>query len=159
MRHPEGTKISPAAKQRRREYESRYHKENPGMATHRQLARRAFPVRQKCQVKGCNELGERHHEDWRKPLEIIWLCQKHHVQWDNSYQTYGEIDEYGRFTLEEFLEGKSIEQWRDEKRARSSVEEQCPDKAKVVGSSPTEPTMRGRRIGILKMAAILWNLD
>ena len=99
----------------RREYERRYYGENP--PTHRSLARRAYPVRQNCQVKGCNELGKRHHEDWRRPLDIVWLCQKHHVQWHNSWQTNGEIKEYGRFTLEEFLQGKSKEEWLREKMA------------------------------------------
>ena len=97
----------------RRKYERRYYKKNP--PTQRRLARRAYPVSKTCQVKGCNELGERHHEDWRKPLDIVWLCYKHHVQWHNSLQTLGEIQEYGEFTLEEFLQGKSKEEWLKER--------------------------------------------
>jgi len=28
----------------------------------------------------CGLLGEAHHEDYSKPLEIIWLCTKHHAE-------------------------------------------------------------------------------
>lgn len=30
----------------------------------------------------CGKKGEAHHEDYSKPLEIIWLCKKHHRQKD-----------------------------------------------------------------------------
>ncbi len=36
------------------------------------------PIPQVCSIKGCKEIGERHHEDYSKPKEIIWLCRKHH---------------------------------------------------------------------------------
>ncbi len=42
------------------------------------LARKYFPQRQICSIEGCYELGERHHRDYDKPLEIIWLCKIHH---------------------------------------------------------------------------------
>ena len=32
-----------------------------------------------CIVPNCIELGERHHPDYTKPLEIISLCKKHHM--------------------------------------------------------------------------------
>ena len=32
-----------------------------------------------CIVPNCIELGERHHPDYTKPLEIISLCRKHHM--------------------------------------------------------------------------------
>lgn len=38
----------------------------------------ANPVRQVCQIKGCNVLGERHHPDYKRPKDIVWLCKKHH---------------------------------------------------------------------------------
>jgi diphthamide biosynthesis methyltransferase len=28
----------------------------------------------------CGDLAEAHHEDYDKPLEIIWLCRKHHLE-------------------------------------------------------------------------------
>ncbi len=38
----------------------------------------ANPFREFCQVSNCVERGERHHPDYSKPKEIIWLCKKHH---------------------------------------------------------------------------------
>lgn len=29
-----------------------------------------------------NEKVEAHHEDYTKPLDIIWLCKKHHAEYD-----------------------------------------------------------------------------
>jgi len=34
--------------------------------------------RENCEVEGCIGLGERHHDDYSKPLEIRFLCNKHH---------------------------------------------------------------------------------
>jgi len=75
------------------------------------MLRKTYPVRQKCSVKDCNKLGERHIIDSRNPLKIAWLCRKHHMLWHRSGQTIGEIEGFGEFTLEEFCEGKSREEW------------------------------------------------
>lgn len=32
--------------------------------------------REKCEK--CNKLGQAHHEDYGKPLEVRWLCHAHH---------------------------------------------------------------------------------
>jgi len=36
-------------------------------------------VMQPCQVCGAIKT-EAHHEDYTKPLDVIWLCRKHHMQ-------------------------------------------------------------------------------
>lgn len=41
-------------------------------------ARYANPIKEYCQVHNCVEIGERHHPDYSKPKEIIWLCKHHH---------------------------------------------------------------------------------
>lgn len=46
----------------------------------KQKAKIAHPLRLFCRVDGCNELGERHHPDYSKPLEIVWLCREHHLR-------------------------------------------------------------------------------
>ncbi len=33
---------------------------------------------QTCSIDGCNKEGDRHHPDYDKPLEVVWLCKKHH---------------------------------------------------------------------------------
>ena len=44
----------------------------------RQIAGNTFPQRQICIIKSCEELGERHHNNYINGKEIIWLCKKHH---------------------------------------------------------------------------------
>lgn len=39
-------------------------------------------VREKC-LK-CPSIGEAHHEDYSKPLNITWLCRKHHSEHHHS---------------------------------------------------------------------------
>lgn len=33
-----------------------------------------------CTIPGCGELGEKHHPDYSKPLEVVYLCKKHHAE-------------------------------------------------------------------------------
>lgn len=35
-------------------------------------------VKQPCAACGTTENIEAHHEDYSKPLEVVWLCRKHH---------------------------------------------------------------------------------
>ena len=46
-------------------------------------------IRNKTLTKRCcekcgSEKSESHHEDYSKPLEIIWLCKKHHGEADQA---------------------------------------------------------------------------
>ncbi len=36
-------------------------------------------IRQTCEV--CGERSQAHHDDYSKPLEVRWLCAKHHADW------------------------------------------------------------------------------
>lgn len=58
-------------------------KKNNG-ASARVIALKEYPIAQKCSIIGCNETGERHHPDYSKPREIIWLCPKHHKEFGND---------------------------------------------------------------------------
>lgn len=44
----------------------------------RQAARAKYPELQECSVEDCSSIGERHHPDYNKRLEIVWLCKMHH---------------------------------------------------------------------------------
>ncbi len=34
--------------------------------------------REACEVVDCLEIGEAHHDDYSKALEVRWLCKTHH---------------------------------------------------------------------------------
>lgn len=46
-----------------------------------------------CAICGGSERVEGHHSDYTKPLEVIWLCQIHHMAWHRvflaEYKTKG----------------------------------------------------------------------
>ena len=42
-------------------------------------------IRQPCDVPGCrNTLAEAHHQDYSRPLDVRWLCVKHHREYHNT---------------------------------------------------------------------------
>ena len=74
---PNWTGITPA--ERKREYR----KQNPDKDRANQIVRiekkHGRLVPQPCEVCG-KEKVDAHHEDYSKPLEVVWLCKKHHRQ-------------------------------------------------------------------------------
>lgn len=48
-------------------------------------------VKQPC--KKCGAVGRihAHHEDYCKPLEVIWLCRKHHIERHKEMQLHVEV--------------------------------------------------------------------
>jgi len=49
--------------------------------------RRGLIQRGPCEVKGCTEHAQMHHDDYSKPLEVRWFCRRHHEyhHQDNGY--------------------------------------------------------------------------
>ena len=40
--------------------------------------------RQVCSIENCGILAEAHHYDYSKPLDILWLCKKHHEEAEHN---------------------------------------------------------------------------
>ena len=74
-----------------REYQRKYHssyqiskKEKPKYLCRKKtewLVRSGKIKKENCRLCG-NQKSEAHHEDYSKPLEIQWLCKKHHAEAD-----------------------------------------------------------------------------
>jgi hypothetical protein len=64
-------------KSKRAEYKDKY------KARHR--ANEIYKKAQVCSIKGCKKIGQRHHPDYKKPEDIIWLCEYHHKQIHRKY--------------------------------------------------------------------------
>lgn len=45
--------------------------------------RKGRVVQLPCEVCGA-EKSQAHHCDYNKPLEVVWLCQKHHSEWHQN---------------------------------------------------------------------------
>lgn len=44
----------------------------------RRYIKQGILIKETCKICGTNENVEAHHEDYTKPLDIIWLCRNHH---------------------------------------------------------------------------------
>jgi hypothetical protein len=49
---------------------------NTARRTTEKAVRRGRLNRQPCEV--CGDSAQAHHDDYSKPLEVRWLCRKHH---------------------------------------------------------------------------------
>jgi len=49
---------------------------------------------QPCEICGVSDYVEAHHKDYSKPLEINWLCRKHHDERDGIDETCYKIEGY-----------------------------------------------------------------
>jgi len=61
-----------------RRWKTRHPERGAELARIQKQAVYANPERQRCSIKDCFSIGERHHPDYSKPKEVIWLCKKHH---------------------------------------------------------------------------------
>jgi hypothetical protein len=77
----------PERKKKASTYQLRYRKLNPEKYRARNAVSNALRdgrlVRQSCLV--CGERAQAHHEDYSRPLEVVWLCFKHHRE-DKHHQ-------------------------------------------------------------------------
>ena len=55
---------------------------NPKAHAARNAAQKLSP--KPCEVCGTLQGVQRHHDDYEKPLEVRWLCRKHHAEADKA---------------------------------------------------------------------------
>lgn len=82
-------------------------------------SKKANPIAQKCSIQGCDQLGERHHPDYSKPKEIVWLCRNHHRTVEHS----GKCSMCGDKVLARGLCNKHYKQER--KKVDSEYKKKC----------------------------------
>ncbi len=67
---------------RKRLYEAKHRQNNPDKAKARNAVSNAIRdgklERGPCEVVGCNNKAQAHHDDYSQPFQIRWLCFKHH---------------------------------------------------------------------------------
>lgn len=67
---------------RKYQYKLNYRKRHPDAAKAHDVARNAMRygrlIKQSCQICGKSKNIHAHHEDYSKPLEVIWLCDRCH---------------------------------------------------------------------------------
>lgn len=63
-----------------RQKSARQRAKNPVKYLARIKAARYLEKNLQCSVEGCSVPGERHHPDYSKPLEVVYLCKKHHME-------------------------------------------------------------------------------
>lgn len=78
-----GIQKSPRLKAQLRRVSARHRERHPEKEWARHVADRAIVsgklAKLPCQFKGCGSLDvQAHHDDYSKPLDVIWLCRKHH---------------------------------------------------------------------------------
>lgn len=66
-----------------RENSERMRKLYPEKVIARRLANK-YIEEIECSIIGCNRLGERHHPDYSKPLDVTSLCTEHHREVVNA---------------------------------------------------------------------------
>ena len=75
-------------------------------------------VRMPCEV--CGSKAEAHHPDYSKPLNVMWLCRKHHSEWhkENGFPESKVIRKpmklFLQYKRDEIMEELRDEGWSEE---------------------------------------------
>ena len=70
-------------KESRKNANRKWRRQNPQKANAHVKVKKAIDkgkiIRQPCCI--CGKYAEAHHEDYSKPLEVVWLCKRHHLEY------------------------------------------------------------------------------
>lgn len=69
---------SPRGKASRKRYVERNRIKMYARGVLRRAVQNGEIKRGKCVVRGCKKPTHGHHEDYTKPLDVIWMCERHH---------------------------------------------------------------------------------
>jgi|SRR6266446_1409584 hypothetical protein len=81
----------------------------------RKQAQTSFPSSLPCSIKQCNKQGERHHSDYSKPKDIIWLCKRHHELIHHQKVRLCNMSRCDRKHWAKGMCHKHLKQWNPEK--------------------------------------------
>ena len=90
--HPEANRLAGARWYANPENRAKHQRERLERARANRLVHNAQAIAlkrlptQQCEIEGCETDGERHHDDYTKPLEVKWLCRVHHKELHRVYQ-------------------------------------------------------------------------
>ena len=73
------TLVKEAARHRRRSLDPEYREKSRVRHIARDAVKRGMIGKSQCSVCG-SENSQMHHEDYTKPLEVVWLCPDHHAE-------------------------------------------------------------------------------
>jgi hypothetical protein len=70
----------PETKKKRYKYFKKYSEKYPEKIKAHIMVRTKLIEKHPCEVCGKESNVEAHHTDYNKPLQVIWLCKKHHEE-------------------------------------------------------------------------------
>lgn len=82
-----------AIKRRNKEYAIRHPKKAAAKVAVMMAVRSGRLKRMPCQVCGLRK-SHAHHDDYDKPLDVIWLCPEHHGERRRLINRYGDPDKW-----------------------------------------------------------------
>lgn len=77
---------------RNRDYESKHPERNEAKVAIMMAVRNGKLIPQPC-IK-CGQKAQAHHDDYSKPMDVIWLCPKHHGERHRLLNRHGDPAEW-----------------------------------------------------------------
>jgi hypothetical protein len=73
--------------EKNKQHKTKWQKNNPEKILAHNTVNRAITngilIREPCEICG-DKKTEAHHDDYSKPLDVRWLCSKHHKAWHKN---------------------------------------------------------------------------